>query len=137
MPGEAVTYLITITNWGPSRATDVQVAFWSWGDLGEPVTTTGSCTADQCLIPELRNRQQATVTVTSTFPRPGEFQVRAMVWGSQLDVEQSNNDARVVTRVLGPDLSVTSLSVAPRPVRVGDLFTITTAIENSGPVTSG
>jgi len=107
VPGDPMTYTITVTNNGPSTATGVtmtdtlptQVSY----TVGNAVTSQGSCSGTSpivCNIGTLANGASATITIPVTSPViAGMISNTASVTGNEADPNMVNNSAAETTNV--------------------------------------
>ncbi|MFC7247636.1 hypothetical protein ACFQO7_34670 [Catellatospora aurea] len=144
--GTDLTYLITVTNSGPSTARDVVVR----DTMPAGVTfvsvspSVGSCTNGQpnggrleCGLGNLASGASATITVVGHVAAdlvPGTILFNeAIVSGATADPDNSDVRASVPTEVTASaDLSVTK-SGTPDPVTAGDELKYTVTVANAGP----
>ncbi|WP_405220880.1 hypothetical protein [Dokdonia sp. Asnod1-B02] len=90
--GDAVTYILTVSNAGPDGATNVVVT-----DIPENLTITnvsgGGCTAFPCTIASIAAgvANDVTITVTATIDSEGAFSNGATVEADQDDPNTANN----------------------------------------------
>ncbi|WP_281847445.1 VCBS domain-containing protein, partial [Olleya namhaensis] len=90
--GDAVTYILTVSNAGPDEATNVIVS-----DIPENLTITnvsgGGCTAFPCTIASIAAGavNDVTITVTATIDNEGAFSNGASVVADQDDPDTANN----------------------------------------------
>ncbi|MBB2987761.1 DUF7507 domain-containing protein [Terracoccus luteus] len=145
VPGGPVTYLLEVTNDGPSTATSVTVT----DELDDAllgvgvVTSAGGCTqsatgALSCDLGSLAPGESATVTVTATVDagRTGSLANTAVVTSATPDPDPTNN-TDTVDPVLSPvaDLKVTKVLTSGPPVP-GTPVTYSLTVDNLGPSTA-
>jgi uncharacterized repeat protein (TIGR01451 family) len=143
LPGQTVTYLITVTNNGPSAATNVVVS--DPVPLGATLQTAtpsagGSCTTGAvvtCTFPSLAASASATVTIAVTAPlQAGSLTNTVVVSSNVPDPNPANNTATTVTQVgVGPasaDLAVTK-TASPNSVTPSGTLTYLITVTNNGP----
>jgi uncharacterized repeat protein (TIGR01451 family) len=131
--GDAVTFSIVITNFGPSDATNVQVT-----DAPQNVSITNvsgsGCTGFPCTIPVIAAGTNTAVTVTGTITAPGAFDNTATATAAEPDPDPSDNtdDDGSAT---GPtaDISLVKNLTTAGPFTVGDSIDYTITISNAGP----
>ena len=142
LPGGTVTYLITVTNNGPSVATNVIVS--DPVPLGATLQSAtpsagGSCTTGAvvtCTFPSLAVSASATVTIAVTAPAQGSLTNTVVVSSNVPDLTPANNTATTVTQVgVGPtsaDLAVTK-TASPNSVTPNGTLTYLITVTNNGP----
>jgi uncharacterized protein len=90
--GQAVTYTITVTNAGPSTATNITVT-----DTPTNLTITnvsGACTTfSPCTIASLASGANTTITVTATVDSSGPFQNSATAIPTEADPDSADRSA--------------------------------------------
>ena len=144
--GIPYSYLITVTNDGPSDAVAVSLGdTWpSSFDQGSITTSQGSCLSGggdfTCDLATIAAGGSATVTVAYTVPAAtpaGDQANTATVGSGTTDPDLDNNEAADTTWVepsapAGADLSVTKTD-SPDPVLQGQELTYTVTVANGGP----
>ncbi|HEV8434032.1 MAG TPA: DUF11 domain-containing protein, partial [Thermoanaerobaculia bacterium] len=132
--GQNVVYTVTVTNNGPSTATNVVVSDPTPANLTF-VSNSGACTGSYpCSIGSLTNGQTATITSTySTSPSfAGNVTNTATVSGSVADPNNSNDSSSKTTNVgAQADLSITKSG--PANANVGSNIVYTINFTNGGP----
>ena len=143
--GNTLIYTVTVTNDGPSTASQVVLtdALPTGVTLESTVSSQGVCVLQSgtvtCTLGSIGSGTQATVTidVVPTISLGGTTITNvASVASSVADPDTSNNATSIDTGVSVPalaDLSVTK-DDAPDPVPVGSLLTYTVTVANAGPV---
>ena len=139
-----VTYTLSVTNYGPSSATNIVVT-----NALPPGTTLVSSTASQgtvtaigtglltWTVPSLAKDASATLALMVQANNVGRITNVAMVATNAADLNPADKLASVVTTVVAPSADlVLSLIGAPNPVTLGNYVTYTVAISNSGPATA-
>jgi uncharacterized repeat protein (TIGR01451 family) len=140
---QPVVYTITVTNNGPSDATNATVTDAVPAGLalvGGPSVSQGLITvngggkivANLGTIPFSRT---ATLTISVLPTQTGEITDTATVAGDQVDSNTSNNTASVNTFVDPADLSVT-MTPSSSQIILGEPTTYTITVVNNGPVTA-
>jgi large repetitive protein len=131
--GDAVSFTIVITNFGPSDATSVQVT-----DTPSNLSITGvsgsGCVTFPCTIPSIPAGTDTSITVTGTITAPGAFANTATATGAEPDPDPSDNtdDDGSAT---GPtaDISLVKDLITAGPFTLGDSIDYTITISNAGP----
>ena len=138
--GNTMTYTISVTNNGPSTATNTTVAH-----VLPPSVIFQSATASQGGFSQnggvvtvnfgsVRAGGRATATVTVLPTTTGVISSSATAASGQNDPDSSNNSVTIQNHVAPPtsDL-VLGLAAAPEPVVVGGSLTYTVSVTNNGP----
>ena len=132
--GTQTTYTTTITNSGPSDATDVALAIQvpSTGVLVSASATSGTCSTSTsgCSFGTLTNGSSVTATITVLETSAGTATMNAQVGGSTTDNVTSNNTASASVTVTGStyNLAPTLTSVSPAAIRSGSADTTITVV---------
>ena len=132
--GTQTTYTATVTNAGPSDATDVALAFQvpSTGVLVSASPTSGTCSTSTsgCSFGTLTNGSTVTATITVLETSAGTATMNAQVNGSTTDNTTSNNSASASVTVTGStyNLTPTLTSVSPAAIRSGSADTTITVV---------
>ena len=143
--GSNLVYSISVTNFGPSAATNVvvnqslpgSVIFASGSASQGNVSFAGGTVVGNLGVLPINGVATMTVTVTPT--QTGIIGSTATVNSNDPDPDTSNNSATVLTQVQPPsaDLAVGLLD-APDPALVDGVLTYTVSVTNNGPsVASG
>ncbi|MGH9554373.1 MAG: DUF11 domain-containing protein [Terriglobales bacterium] len=140
--GTNLTYTITITNNGPDGATnvvlnetlDAAVAFVS-ALASQGACDTSALPAITCMLGNLANAAQATVTIVVTAPATAMTVMNnANVTATEFDSNLANNVAVVVSTVVDVQANVSITKTdAPDPQGVGGNITYTVLVANAGP----
>ncbi|MBI1298435.1 DUF11 domain-containing protein [bacterium] len=140
--GETLVYTLTVTNNGPSDATNVVVTdplpLSSIDFVGSSSTPTGSYNSGTGLwtIPALANQETATLLITTTVQANLVNQVITNTITSATsdvaDGDQSNNTAVAVASVQQSDLRVSIQTPNPAPAE-REITTFFIVVENAGP----
>ncbi len=149
VPGQGITYTITVTNNGPSNVTGATVSDTfpasltnvSWtcsGGGGGTCTATGTGNISDTVNIPVGGTVTYTVTATVSASATGTLSNTATVTapGGTTDPTPGNNSA-TDTDTLTPsaDLSITK-SDSPDPVVTGSTLTYTLSVSNGGPSTA-
>ncbi len=140
LPGDNVTFTITVTNNGPSTATGVTVTDPIPTDLTYVSATpsTGSCSYTAptvtCSLGSLTNGASATISLVATGAAVGLPVNVATVAANEVDCVPANNSAgvRVTVQARIANLSITK-SGSPASVGVTGTVTWTLNVTNGGP----
>ena len=103
--GSPIAYSIVVTNAGPNAATAVtaSVQLPAGLNVATAASSSGSCTPSgglvTCLIGNLADNSNATITITTAAASPGTFQATANVAASGFDPDTAKNTALVSTTV--------------------------------------
>src|SRR5207302_268915 len=142
--GASFNYTLTVTNNGPSTATQIQVTDQPLGATITAVSASGgsftcafSTTTNTatCSGGTLSKTAQATITLTVKAPDAGGTVTNAAtVSGHEVDSNPANNTSATVTTSVRAvaDLSITKTD-SPDPVRPGGILTYTVSVANAGP----
>src|SRR3989475_194476 len=142
--GTSFAYTLTVTNLGPSTATQIQVTDQPLGATITAVSASGggfSCVFNtttntaSCSGGTLSKAAVATITLTVTAPNEGgPITNAATVLAHEVDSNPANNLSATVTTMVRAvaDLSITK-SASPDPVRPGGILTYTVSVANTGP----
>jgi uncharacterized repeat protein (TIGR01451 family) len=138
IPGQNVTYTVTVTNNGPSPATGVVVTDSTPAGLAF-VSNTGSCTTPYpCNVGGLAASQ--TATIMSTYTIPSNFtgastSNTASASSAVNDPNNSDNSATATTTVVQQaDLAISK--TGPPSASPGQLVSYTVTVTNLGPSTA-
>lgn len=140
--GGLITHTLTVTNLGPSDASQVRVTDQlSPGSIFQPGLSSPACRLSQdtviCDVGFVAAGLEVSVDIVVTAPAsPGQIVNYARVTSEQPDHDLTNNTAFLVTTVgVGADLSITK-SDAVDPVIVFDPIEYTITVTNLGPSTA-
>jgi uncharacterized repeat protein (TIGR01451 family) len=139
LAGQPLTYLLTVTNAGPSSAPAVELidTLPAGVTFNSATPTQGSCPESSgtvtCSLGTIASGQQASVVVTVTPMTAGTITNQAGVASSASDPASGNNSASADTTVTpAADLSLTKAD-SPDPVLEGEELTYTLTAHNTGP----
>jgi len=138
--GSNLVYTISVTNFGPSQATNVfvnqqlppSVVFaTASASQGSVTFSSGTMVATLGTLPV---EGKATISVTVIPTLAANISSTATVGSEQPDPNTANNSVTTITRVNPPasDLAV-GLFDAPDPVLLGEPLTYTVSVTNNGP----
>jgi uncharacterized repeat protein (TIGR01451 family) len=138
--GSNLTYTITITNNGPSPATNVTITDTLPAGVTFVGTTPsqGTCTnpLSSCAIGNLASGASATVIVVVKPNATGAFSNSATVAATEADPNTANNSASASATVNpAADLSLAE-TATPQTVTAGNNVTFSFTVTNSGPSTA-
>ena len=101
--GSSIAYSVVVTNKGPNAATAVTANLQLAAGLivGSAASSRGSCTPNggfvACLVGDLADNSNVTITITTAAASPGTFQATANVAASEFDPASTNNTTLVST----------------------------------------
>jgi uncharacterized repeat protein (TIGR01451 family) len=140
--GENFTYTLTVTNDGPSDATQVKVAdtlpayvnyISNTPSKGTANETSGTVNWD---IGDLANGASATLDIVVNLKASAltmsSIINTATVSGDEYDANTTNNIVNETTTILATDLQITKTDF-PDPIGLGDNVTWTVTVTNNGP----
>ncbi len=135
--GAISTYVATVTNGGPSAATNVTLAAYvpSTGSLVSIVPSVGSCSTTNgvtCDLGGLANGASATVTLVVTQTTAGTGTLTVAASGSENDPVLTNNQATASATISGSTYSLPPglVSISPASVLSGATDTTITVTGN-------
>ncbi|WP_040549672.1 carboxypeptidase regulatory-like domain-containing protein [Pedosphaera parvula] len=123
-PGTNLTYTITVTNMGPSTASNVVVSDMLPLNVTFVSATGGGLLSSNVVnwptIASLTNGAATNFTVTVKAPASGSFTNRAHAVSSTVDPNMANNDgtgagSQVITAVTGPQFGILGGAIALNP----------------------
>jgi hypothetical protein len=130
--GATSFYTVTVTNNGPSTASDVALAIQipSTGVLASATTTSGACATSTsgCNLGAVATGSTVTITVTILQTTAGTATLSARVSSSSTDNNSTNDSDSASLSVTGSDynLSPTLSSIAPNAIKSGSTDTTVT-----------
>jgi RHS repeat-associated protein/uncharacterized repeat protein (TIGR01451 family) len=138
--GNALTYTLAITNYGPDAATGVVVTdtLPVSATLASAFASQGSCSGTYtvtCNLGMIQSGVSVTATLVVTVTAAGIIENTANVDSSVIDNDTINNSASITTtatHAASADLNLTKTD-SPDPIAVGDRLTYTIAVINHGP----
>jgi uncharacterized repeat protein (TIGR01451 family) len=122
LPGQVVTYVVTVTNTGPSTATNVVITdvFQGGATFGGVITTSGGATLSSSTstavtftVTSLGANSSAVMTYTVVAPADGVITNTATVASSAVDPAPANNVFSTTTPVTPVVNLVVNKSAAP------------------------
>ena len=137
-PGSDVTYTVTVTNNGPSTATNVVVTDVLTGDATfVSVTPSAGCTGTTCTIATLAPGASAIFTYTFHVAANGTGTLNdtASVSSATPDPVAGNNSSPVTTSIV-PTADVAVSKTGPSTVTPGTNVIYTVTVTNNGPSTA-
>jgi uncharacterized repeat protein (TIGR01451 family) len=136
--GQSIQYTLSISNAGPSTATNIQVT-----DTPSNLTITtvsgSGCAALPCTIASLASGANTSITVTATIDAAGAFDNSATATPSEADANTSNNTDSTGnggTAAASADVSVVKTLDTAGPFSAGQSIQYTLLIANAGPSTA-
>ncbi|MEL6892238.1 MAG: isopeptide-forming domain-containing fimbrial protein, partial [Actinomycetota bacterium] len=148
--GETFDYTITVTNDGPSDATDVDVADTAPAGVtfGAVTSTPNVCTSLPCAVGDLADGDSVVITVSATVDAAAaatdgtlgnadDVVNTATVTSSTADPTPTNDSASVRSDVdREADIEVVAKTDSADPVQAGTSFSYTVSVRNNGPSTA-
>ncbi|RYD94997.1 MAG: DUF11 domain-containing protein, partial [Sphingobacteriales bacterium] len=132
-PGDVETFTITVTNTGPSSATNIIATdqLPSGYAYSSHSATTGVYNIGSGLwnIPSLVNGASATLTINATILSTGNYTNSVKIAGTEKDPDLSNNEAFAPSQNTAADVRIAK-SVNNNTPYVGDLVTFTLTATN-------
>lgn len=137
LPGEAVTFTVTLSNNGPYAATGVRIQDLLPMGLTFLSATVGqgtySSTSGEWIVGSLESGAAVTLTLRARADQLGTLVNTAQVIANdRFDPNSANNAAQATVKIQEADLVVTSTASSLRP-QVGQTVTFTHTIRNDGP----
>jgi uncharacterized repeat protein (TIGR01451 family) len=136
--GAALIYTVTVTNKGPSDATNVTITdtLTGEGDWGAILPSQGSCGGMSpvvCDLESLASADSVTITMVVTPTAKGVLTNTVRVSSDDIDPNPDNNEDVVSTEVIAvADLAVTKTGSLDS-VKVGEIVIYTVTVANNGP----
>jgi uncharacterized repeat protein (TIGR01451 family) len=119
--GSAITYTLTATNLGPSKATGVavQAEIPAGLSLRSALSARGACASDRCSIGTIAAGESVRITLGVSAVATGEIRAGAVVAGAEGDPDLANNRASVALAVATRVVPVADANVRVALVRTG------------------
>jgi uncharacterized repeat protein (TIGR01451 family) len=136
--GQAISYTITIDNFGPSQATNLVVTDVTPVGLAFQSASGGGCSAFPCTIATLGVGSQVVITANYAIPanyNNGAISNTASVSSDANDPGPQPNSATVTTSV-GQPADVSISKSGPSSIALGQNITYTITVSNFGPATA-
>lgn len=141
--GQAVSYLVTVTNAGPNEATDVVVT----NDLPSNVSFTGASSSEGsctnignlviCNLGTMESGDSVSITIDSIAASVGIEQNQAVVGSAVEDTNPNNNmDSDVLEVVPVTDLQLSLMQTTLNPVAAGQHVNYQVSVQNIGAYTA-
>ena len=144
--GQNITYTVSISNYGPSDATNVKLtdilptnttfasaSTSSTNASDAPINSGNTVTANVALIPA-GSVVTYTISVQTNGTTPASVTDTATVAGDQVDPDTSTNTASASTIVVpSADVEITAESISAVSVTAGNTVTFTIDLINNGP----
>ena len=144
--GQNLTYTVTISNYGPSDATNVSLvdtlptntifvsASTSSTTAGDAPTNSGNQVNATIALISSGSVVTYTITVATTRTTPPSVSDTATVTGAQGDPDTSSNTATATTTIIpSADVAIASEVASTASIQAGDTFTLTINVVNNGP----
>jgi uncharacterized repeat protein (TIGR01451 family)/CSLREA domain-containing protein len=145
LPGQTVTYVVTVNNAGPSTATGVVITdvFQGGATFGSVVATSGGATLQSSTstavtftVASLSAGSSAVMTYTVTAPTSGVITNTATAGAAELDSNSANNTASTtVTVTTGTDVRVVKTTPITQALAGQPVF-YSVVVLNLGPLTA-
>ncbi|MGZ8810217.1 MAG: Ig-like domain-containing protein, partial [Thermoanaerobaculia bacterium] len=139
IPGQQITYTISVANNGPSDATGVSLADPTPAGLTF-VSASAPCAGFPCALGTIAAGSTTTITavfqVPPTYSGSGPITNTATATATTSDPNGSNDQSTVSTSVIAADLAVTKTISPSASPAVGSTITYTVTITNNGPATA-
>ena len=139
LPGQPVSYTITVTNNGPSTATGVTVADAPGSGLAITAITGATCTTAGCTLGTLNPSDSVTLTVSGSVDPAftgASVSDTATVSGDVTDSTPGNNSATATTSVGAPSTDLAVTKTGPATVAPGGTLSYPVTVTNNGPSTA-
>ena len=135
LPNGNASYVVTVTNNGPARSSNVDVSNPTPAGL-TVVSFTGACTASPCILGTMEPNESRTFTATFNVPAgyaSNRISNIAYVSSATTDDPDLNNNAYVAFTTVGAGADISVISSAPATVVRGGRFDYTATVTNNGP----
>lgn len=142
LPGDTITFTVSVTNGGPSAATGISISdpLPAGITLASATPSQGSYTDPTWTVGGLGNGATATLTIVATVnagtPGTSISNTATVTSLNETDPDSSNNSATSTIYVSAVDLAVTK-TASTALAQVGDAVSYTVTVTNNGPDTAG
>jgi uncharacterized repeat protein (TIGR01451 family) len=136
--GANATYLITVTNNGPSAATGVSISdtFSGPATVVSATPSTGSCSGTgpvTCTFPGLANGNSATVSLVLATTGTGTILNTATLGSTTPADSNPGNNTSTVSTTVTPSANLSLALSAPTPANAASTVNFTATVANAGP----
>lgn len=134
--GSSVKYTVTLSNAGPSPATEAALAITppSNGVIGTVTSTQGTCSSTvACDLGTIASGSSAVVTVSVQMLTSGAATLSATALASETDPASSNNSASATVTVTGAvyNLAPALTSLSPSAIQIGQTSSTTLTVNGA------
>lgn len=135
LPNGTASYVVTVTNNGPARASSVEVINPTPAGLNSQ-TVTGACSALPCTFALMEPNETRVFTVSYNVPAgypSNRIANIAYVSSGSTDDPDLNNNAFVAFTTVGAGADISVIDSLPAAIARGSRFDYTVTITNNGP----